>query len=161
MSHHADVMLPSIYELMLQTNFTEFLWTLYQVQNENLYFYQRDNSSITHKISEVCSYIHTNYSKPLSLESLARTFFINSCYLSRQFKQVTGFRLTEYIQNVRIINAQFLLTSTEESVSSIAMSCGFTASPNLIGCFIKKQTVLLQNTAALMGILIGYNSKSP
>ena len=25
MSHQADVMLPSIYELMLQTNFTEFL----------------------------------------------------------------------------------------------------------------------------------------
>ena len=127
MSHQADVMLPSIYELMLQTNFTEFLWTLYQVQNENLYLYQRDDSSITHKISEVCSYIHTNYSKPLSLESLARTFFISSCYLSRQFKQVTGFRLTEYIQNVRIINAQFLLASTEESVSSIAMSCGFTS----------------------------------
>ena len=62
-----------------------------------------------------------------SLESLAKTFYISPCYLSRQFRQTTGFRLTEYIQNVRIINAQFLLSSTTQSVSNIAMACGFTS----------------------------------
>ena len=127
MSHQAEILPFSVYELMLQTNFTEFLWTLYQSQNENIYSYQSDDSSITQKISEVCSYIHANYSKPLSLESLAKTFYISPCYLSRQFRQTTGFRLTEYIQNVRIINAQFLLSSTTQSVSNIAMACGFTS----------------------------------
>lgn len=127
MSRQAEIMPSSVYELMLQTNFTEFLWTLYQSQNENLYSYQSEDSSIAQKISEVCSYIHANYSKPLSLESLAKTFYISSCYLSRQFKQTTGFRMTEYIQNVRIINAQFLLSSTAQSVSNIAMACGFTS----------------------------------
>lgn len=127
LSHQSDTLPESVYEVMLQTKFTEFLSTLYQARGENQYSYQNDDSAITQKIAEVCSYIHINYSKPLSLESLAKVFYISPCYLSRQFKQSTGFRLTEYIQNTRIINAQFLLATTEQSVSDIALTCGFTS----------------------------------
>ncbi len=127
LSHHKESMPFAVYEVLVQTKFTEFLAAMYQFRNENLYVYNHEDSVVTQKISEICSYIHVNYSKPLSLEGLAKSFYISPCYLSRQFKQNTGFKLTEYIQNTRIINAQFLLATTEQSVSDISMVCGFTS----------------------------------
>ncbi|MDO4295952.1 MAG: helix-turn-helix domain-containing protein [bacterium] len=126
-SKRASEMPYAVYELLLQAKFTEFLFTLYQAKDENLYVYKKEASAITQKIYEICSYIHSNYSKSLSLDGLAKNFFISPYYLSRQFKQTTGFNLTEYIQNTRIINAQFLLSTTEHTVSDIATSCGFTS----------------------------------
>ncbi|MDO4324824.1 MAG: helix-turn-helix domain-containing protein [bacterium] len=127
LSKQASSMHSSVYEVLLQAKFTEFLFTLYQAKKENQYVYTKEDSAITQKIYEICSYVHANYSKPLSLDSLAKIFYISPYYLSRQFKQTTGFNLTEYIQNTRIINAQFLLATTENTVSDIATACGFTS----------------------------------
>ena len=46
-------------------------------------------------IYSVTSYIHAHYFEDLSLDTLAQKFYISSCYLSHQFKDVTGFTLTD------------------------------------------------------------------
>lgn len=127
LSKCSEQMSDSVYEILLQAKFTEFLFTLYQAQKENQYIDTKEDSAITQKVYEICSYIHTNYAKPLSLDSLAKLFYISPYYLSRQFKLTTGFKLTEYIQNTRILNAQFLLVTTDIKVSNIATACGFTS----------------------------------
>ena len=55
------------------------------------------------KIYSIAYYIHSHYEEELSLDSLADKFFLSSCYLSHQFKKVTGFTLINYIQKVRIL----------------------------------------------------------
>ena len=53
----------------------------------------------------MAKYIAENCTLPLSLESVADTFFVNKCYLSRIFKEITGFTINEYINVHRIRRA--------------------------------------------------------
>ena len=54
-------------------------------------------------------------------------FYISPSYLSREFKRVTHFNLTNYIQMTRIKNAQYRLSATDNKITDIASDCGFTS----------------------------------
>ena len=76
-------------------------------------------------ISKVATYINKNYQKKLNLKLLADKFNYSSAYLSRAFKEVTGFNFVEYKNKVRIKEAIKLLLKTELTVTKIATSVGF------------------------------------
>lgn len=86
---------------------------------------QADAHPMHHKISEISSFIHDHYHEPITLESVAKTFFISPSYLSRVFVKLTGFHFREYIQVVRIREAEKRLKSTKDKVQSIAEQVGF------------------------------------
>ncbi len=109
----------------VHTKFQEFLHTLYSLKGNNIYSDEAKFTSTEAKIYDITSYIHSNYSKDLSLESLAEQFFMSPCYLSHQFKNVTHFSLLNYLQLTRIRNVEYRLTTTNEKISVIAESCGF------------------------------------
>ncbi|WP_248924528.1 helix-turn-helix transcriptional regulator [Paenibacillus hamazuiensis] len=77
------------------------------------------------KVSDITAYIHEHYREPLTLEQLAKIFFISPAYLSRVFLKLTGFHLGEYIRVVRIREAQKMLRSSREKVHLIAEQVGF------------------------------------
>lgn len=77
------------------------------------------------KVSEVASYITSHSTEVKSLEDIAGRFYINKCYLSRIFKEVTGFTVSEYINNNRIQKARQLLLDTNLSITEIAASLGY------------------------------------
>ena len=77
------------------------------------------------KVDLVADYITSHCTESISLENLADAFFVNKCYLSRIFKEVTGFTVNEYINIHRIDKAHVLLTTTSMSVSDIARECGY------------------------------------
>lgn len=77
------------------------------------------------KVDQVADYITTHCNESISLETLADTFFVNKCYLSRIFKEVTGFTVNEYINVHRISMAHKLLTNTDLTMSEIASECGY------------------------------------
>jgi AraC-like DNA-binding protein len=77
------------------------------------------------KIHEIADYITQNYDTKISLEDLSKHFFVSKCYLSRIFKEVTGFTVNEYINIVRITKAQVLLESMEYSITEIAEMLGY------------------------------------
>ncbi|WNQ13234.1 AraC family transcriptional regulator [Paenibacillus aurantius] len=77
------------------------------------------------KVSEITAYIQTHYRNPLTLEQLAKHFYISPAYLSRIFLKLTGFHISEYIRVVRIREAQKLLRTTSEKVQAIAGQVGF------------------------------------
>ncbi|MCR5557110.1 MAG: AraC family transcriptional regulator [Butyrivibrio sp.] len=114
-------------EFYIHTKFQEFLYTLYELKDRNQYTNEQSYNSIEQKMYEVSSYIHSHYNEDISLESLSENFFISSSYLSREFKQVTGFNLSNYIQLTRIKNAQYRLVSSTDKISIIAQECGFSS----------------------------------
>ena len=114
-------------EFYIHTKFQEFLYTLYELKDRNQYTNEQSYNSIEQKMYEVSSYIHAHYNEDISLESLSENFFISSSYLSREFKQVTGFNLSNYIQLTRIKNAQYRLVSSNDKISIIAQECGFSS----------------------------------
>lgn len=114
-------------DLIIHQKFIEFLTLLYLHQDQNEYADEARMNATEQKIYAVASYIHAHYAEPLSLEFLAQQFFISSCYLSHQFKSITGFTLTDYIQMTKVRNVQSLLINTRIPITEAALSCGFTS----------------------------------
>lgn len=114
-------------ELAIHNKFLEFLSLIYLYRDKNVYSNHLDFDSITNKVYSITAYIHSHFTEDLSLESIAREFYISSYYLSHQFKRITGFTLTDYIQMTRISNAQTLLLSTDNPITDIAFRCGFSS----------------------------------
>ena len=112
-------------DLIIHLKFTEFLTLLFLNQGRNQYTNKSEMSPMEKKIYSVTSYIHAHYFEDLSLDTLAQKFYISSCYLSHQFKDVTGFTLTDYIQMTRVRNIQSLLINTRVPITEAALSCGF------------------------------------
>jgi YesN/AraC family two-component response regulator len=80
---------------------------------------------IHQKVSEIAQYINQHYAEQISLSSISKSFFMSPYYLSRAFNKVTGFTFIEYLNNVRIKEAQKLLRESRLSASSIAEKVGF------------------------------------
>ena len=112
-------------DLSVHLKFVEFLTLLYLNKDNNLYTNTAEMSPTQKKIYAVAAHIHAHYSEPLSLESLAGDFFISSCYLSHQFKAVTGFTVTDYIQMTRVRNVQSMLIREDVPITEAALACGF------------------------------------
>lgn len=114
-------------DLIIHIKFIEFLTLLFLNKENNKYSNQSEMTPMEQKIYSITSYIHTHYTEDLSLEFFAQKFYISSYYLSHQFKDVTGFTLTDYIQMTRVRNVQSLLINTRIPITEAALSCGFTS----------------------------------
>ncbi|MBP1962405.1 helix-turn-helix domain-containing protein [Paenibacillus aceris] len=82
-------------------------------------------SPLHRKISTIVRFINTHFAESMRLEELAERFEISPAYLSRMFKEITGFSLVEYVNLVRVQEAQRLLTETKVKVIVIAEQVGF------------------------------------
>lgn len=83
------------------------------------------NSPKHDKVSGVVKHINEHYSEELSVPGIAKLFYISPYYLSRIFKETTGFTLLEYISLVRVKSAQQLLENKRLKVIEIAEKTGF------------------------------------
>jgi len=113
--------------LLIHNKFIEFLSKIYLYQDQNTYVVHSSVDNLTNKVYSITSYIHEHHKENLSLEFLAKKFYISSYYLSHQFKNITGFTLNNYIQMTRIRNAQQLLLTSDMNITHIAESCGFSS----------------------------------
>lgn len=112
-------------DLIIHQKFIEFLTLIFLNQDKNTYSNAAEMTPMQKKIYSITSFIHAHYTEDLSLEQLAQQFYISSCYLSHQFKAVTGFTVTDYIQITRVRNVQTLLITTRMPITDAALSCGF------------------------------------
>ncbi len=112
-------------DLLIHNRFLEFLGLIYTFRNKNIYSNNADFDTVTEKMYKITAYIHKHYAEDLSLEGLANEFYLSPSYLSHQFKNVTGFGLTNYIQMTRVRNAQARLVLENTPITDIAFNCGF------------------------------------
>lgn len=77
------------------------------------------------KVNEATYYIKAHFREPISLQQVADAIFVSRGYLSNIFNEVTGMKLTEYVNIQRINCAKELLANSGESITDIANSCGF------------------------------------
>ncbi len=71
------------------------------------------------------NYINEHYSEPLTLDTMANHFHMNSSYFSSYFKKNTGKNFKEYLISVRLQHALQLLVSTDMHNYEIADAVGF------------------------------------
>lgn len=77
------------------------------------------------KVHEVAEYLQKYCETKESVEEIGKRFFVSKSYLSRIFKEVTGFAVNEYQTMARIRRAKELLTGTSLSITEIAEKVGF------------------------------------
>ena len=76
---------------------------------------------------DIMAYIESNYNDPhLSLEGVARIFFISQNHASRVLKNKIGKSYKEYVNDVRIKEAKHLLKNTPMTVVNVANNVGYT-----------------------------------
>lgn len=81
---------------------------------------------LNEKIAEIIAYCNVYFDKPLRLDTISSQFFISPFHFTRLFKKMTGFTFTEYVNTVRIREAQRLIRETRYKMIQIAGQVGFT-----------------------------------
>ena len=70
-------------------------------------------------------YVNCHYEEHITLNGMAKIYFLNEKYLGRIFFQQTGVSFHQYLNQVRLKHCARLLRSTNKSVLEIALCCGF------------------------------------
>ena len=105
---------------------------------------EQEYSALPEIISSILAHITANYASDLTLQGVSGLFYTNPSYLSRLFKQHTGFTFCNYLNNYRIKEANKLLSETSKPITVIALECGFNSLNNFCKCYKK-----IMNTSPL------------
>lgn len=76
-------------------------------------------------LETVIEYVGENLSSKVSLDEMARIVGLSKYHFARTFHSTTGLSPHQYILRYRIERAKYLLSRDDDSLSSIAYSCGF------------------------------------
>jgi signal transduction histidine kinase/ABC-type sugar transport system substrate-binding protein/AraC-like DNA-binding protein len=74
---------------------------------------------------QVLAYLHQNYAQPVSRKDVASAVCVSENYLSQIFREEMRISPWDYLARLRIEKAKELLSSKDESVTSIATQVGF------------------------------------
>lgn len=107
--------------------------------------FQRISGSKKELVEKVKEMIEKNYQQDISLGRLAQLFYVSQPYLSKIFKQEMGVNLNNYITEVRMQRAKYLLEETDKKVSEIARMVGY-EEPNYFTKVYKKNYGILPST---------------
>ncbi|MDE6054476.1 MAG: AraC family transcriptional regulator [Lachnospiraceae bacterium] len=119
----------AIYPLYYVQNFTDWNQAFQYLQScsQNVFriVENKGNSRNNSTIEKIQKYIQSNLHEQLNLSNIAALVSYNETYVSRLFKQNTGMKISDYILQERLSKAKQLLSTTEQSINTIAENCGF------------------------------------
>lgn len=87
-----------------------------------------NNDELSHKlklVKKVVKYIKRHYDEDLTVEKISEECGYSRFYVSKTFKEITGFTVIWYLNAARIEKAKSLLKNGDLSMSEIARQCGF------------------------------------
>lgn len=87
------------------------------------------------KFIEICNYINDHCSEELTLDEIASRSGFSKFYFSRLFKQFTHVSFYKYVNQKRITKAELLLTEPRNSITDVALNCGFSSISSFIRMF--------------------------
>ncbi|MEU8779821.1 AraC family transcriptional regulator [Streptomyces sp. NPDC048606] len=77
------------------------------------------------RLSEVRDYIHANLARRLTLDEIAAVAGVSTSHLNRLFRASTGESPYQYVLRQRVEHARRALLDTDDSITDIALYCGF------------------------------------
>ncbi len=88
-------------------------------------------------IDRIIKYMENNFEQEITLEILAKQFFVSKYEISRMFTKNVGISFVEYLTRIRIENSKKLLQDTSLSITRISEMAGFHSSSNFARVFKK------------------------
>lgn len=101
-------------------------YTLWEILKNGFVEEVNEESRKSERIKEILAYMEQEYAAPLSLKTLAETYYMSDSALSREFKRETGKKFTEYLREVRLEKVKEQLSHTDKNITQIAIENGFT-----------------------------------
>jgi YesN/AraC family two-component response regulator len=83
-------------------------------------------STKTKVLHKILLYVDSQYSTDCTLKVIAKHLQYDYAYLSKLFVHMTNMTFTEYLNHYRTSQACYLLKNSEQSISEIAINCGYT-----------------------------------
>jgi YesN/AraC family two-component response regulator len=90
-----------------------------------VYFQNSGKTNVTSVILEIQKYISTNFREEITLDILSEKFFFSTFYISRKFKEITGYNIKNYIILNRMAIAKELLRLSNKSILEISVEVGY------------------------------------
>lgn len=76
-------------------------------------------------IKKAIRFLHVHFTESFELAELANELDVHPVHLSRQFKKETGKTLSQFLQELRLKEAKWLLKESSDPIEHIAGQCGF------------------------------------
>ena len=86
--------------------FTQFMVYVNRIFLEKQYIYDAHSYSSDSQIEELLRYINRNLTEDLSIETLARKYYLSKYHMMRKFKEETGYTIHNYIISKRLLLAR-------------------------------------------------------
>jgi AraC family transcriptional regulator, transcriptional activator for feuABC-ybbA operon len=108
------------YEFITRTSFQQLFITIYQNTRQG-----NRNYGASLKMERIIQYMHQNINGQVTLRELSELVQLSPAYLSRAFKETTGYSVIEYFTKIRIDKAKELLIEGDKKVKEVAGVLGF------------------------------------
>lgn len=93
------------------------------------------------RIEEMLSYMNEHFDEQVTVRELADLAMLSPYHFIRVFKKETGFTPHEYLVNIRISTAKYMLKNTRMAVKDICYNTGFLSESAFCASFKKKTGV--------------------
>ncbi len=87
------------------------------------------------RLERIFDYVDAHYEETISVADMAERFNMSYSYFSRYFKNMMNRNFSDYVNLVRVTKAEYLLASTNDSITTIATSVGFSTTSYFIEQF--------------------------
>ncbi|OOM76002.1 AraC family transcriptional regulator [Clostridium sp. BL-8] len=109
------------YEFIAKTLFQELLFEIFQnIKNNN------NNYSASLKVEKVIEYMINNINNKITLTELSKLVCLSPAYLSRVFKETTGYSVVEFFNKIKVDKAKELIIDGDKKIKEVAKVLGFT-----------------------------------
>jgi AraC family transcriptional regulator len=76
-------------------------------------------------LSRVREYVHSGFTRAITLSELAEIADVHPSHLARTFRRACGATIGEYVRQLRVEHAATLLKQPQLSLLDVALTCGF------------------------------------
>lgn len=101
---------------------------------------RRSTHSVQKTQSEILQYVHAHYMDyDIAMEAICTVFELSESYLSRFFKQETGYTFSQYVTMLRMNRVKRLLETTDMPIKDIVQSVGYSDPANFTRKFRQQE----------------------
>ncbi|MBQ8309601.1 MAG: helix-turn-helix transcriptional regulator [Clostridia bacterium] len=108
---------------------------LLAILRENRYHSDLPSNQTVELVYHIMLYIRNNYAEDIDEKKLAQSFGMSYSHFSRSFKRVAGMTFRKYLNITRIHKAEQILCTSRESITEIAMKCGYNSPSYFINVY--------------------------
>jgi AraC family transcriptional regulator len=117
----------------MATALAAHLLRYYSTRNHD--FREYEDGLSKQKLRQAVEYIQAHLGEDLSLGEIANQLGMSQYYFCRLFKRSTGMSPHQYLIRQRVEQAKHLLKQSEQSITSVALECGFANQSHFAKCF--------------------------